>query len=180
QLSYPRPEGEPLDHGLALASLSSAAAADAVVFNSEFHRGAFARGLDEWMGRFPEHAPRRTAHTILQKSTVIPPGIDWEELAPLAHRKPRNSAQADPLILWNHRWEFDKNAPAFFWALDQVERRGRRFRLALLGDNSQFVPKPFLEAKKRFGDRIVQYGFIPSQRTYRPWLGRADLVVSTA
>src|SRR5881628_1225301 len=41
QLSYPRPPDEPLDHGLALAALSSAAAADAIVFNSVFDRDAF-------------------------------------------------------------------------------------------------------------------------------------------
>src|SRR5207247_2956890 len=67
QLSYPRPPDEPLDHGLALASLASAAAADAVVFNSAFHRDAFLRRLEEWCGRFPELAPRRTARAIRRK-----------------------------------------------------------------------------------------------------------------
>ena len=233
QLSYPRPPGEPLDHGLALASLASAAAADAVVFNSAFHREAFSRGLDEWMARFPELAPARTARAIRRRSVVTPPGIDWEGLAPLAHRgrgtavadgedllvvrldravpgpgrkkaapghrrarqslhgwsresSVRGDVEADdrqahgPLVLWNHRWEFDKNAPAFFWALEQVERRGRKFRLALLGENTQFVPKPFLEARTHFRERIVRYGYVPSDAAYRAWLGRADLVVSTA
>ena len=234
QLSYPRPPGEPLDHGLALASLASASAADAVVFNSTFHRDAFFRGLEEWVVRFPENAPAKMVRAIRRRSTVIRPGIDWQGLAPLALRGPdgegagedgnRRESIADtgqggdrwtrsiprvpespgralkasdkeahtalrkggvrtaeaPLILWNHRWEFDKNAPAFFWALDQVAAAGRDFRVALLGENTQVVPTPFLEARERLGARVVHYGFVPSEKAYRSWLGRADIIVSTS
>ena len=182
QLSYPRPPGEPLDHGLALASLTSAAAADAVVFNSQFHRREFFRGLDEWIGRFPEFAPRRTARAIERKAAVIPPGIDWEALAPLAARARESERRpaAGPLILWNHRWEFDKNPGAFFAAMRVLAQRGSTYRLALLGENTQFVPTPFLEAKALLGARIVRYGFAKSEASYRAWLGRADIVVSTS
>src|SRR5207244_4682375 len=92
QLSYPRPPGEPLDHGLALASLSSAAAADAVVFNSRFHRRVFFGGLAEWVARFPEYAPRRTVAAIRRRACVITPGIDWRGLSPLAERGERARA----------------------------------------------------------------------------------------
>src|SRR5437867_5610656 len=85
-----------------------------------------------------------------------------------------------PLVLWNHRWEFDKNPGAFFAALGVLAARGREFRLALLGENTQFVPKPFLEARERFRTRIVRYGHVRSEASYRSWLGRADIIVSTA
>ncbi len=182
QLSYPRPPGEPLDHGLALASLSSAAAADAVVFNSRFHRGEFFRGLGEWIARFPEHAPLRAARAIERRTLVIPPGLDWEALAPLAAkvRESERRPGAGPLILWNHRWEFDKNPGAFFSAMRALAQRGWTYRLALLGENTQFVPKPFLEAREALGPRIVRYGFARTTASYRAWLGRADIVVSTS
>lgn len=219
QLSYPRPPDEPLDHGLALASLSSAAAADSIVFNSRFHRDAFFEGLGDWLKRFPEHAPRRTAAAIRKKSRVIPPGIDWQAMAPLAlrsrasdqsemsrrasmsvtgihgksryrdspmnvaetrRRSPGRPSSMAPLILWNHRWEFDKNPSAFFSAMEVLAARGWPFRLALLGENTQFVPKPFLAARERFGPRIVQFGYVPSTTAYRGWLKQADIVVSTA
>lgn len=176
QLSYPRPPDEPLDHGLALASLGSAAAADALVFNSRYHRRDFFSGLMDWLRRFPEYAPARTVAALRRRATVIPPGIEWDELRALAQARSGDV----PLILWNHRWEFDKNAGAFFAALAALASRGQEFRLVLLGENSQFVPKPFLEARERFGPRILRYGYVPSRRDYLRWLGRSDIVVSTA
>lgn len=192
QLSYPRPPGEPLDHGLALASLASAAAADAVVFNSRFHRRDFFEGLAAWIRRFPERAPARTVAEIRRRASVVPPGIEWDALSPLAHAertqktksgeaaRPARDADGGPVILWNHRWEFDKNAGAFFAAIGSLAGRGLEFRLVLLGENSQFVPKPFLAARERFGPRILRYGYVPSRRAYLRWLGRSDIVVSTA
>jgi len=48
-----------------------------------------------------------------------------------------------PLVIWNHRWEFDKNPELFFSVLGQVDETGKRFRLALLGENYQNVPQAF-------------------------------------
>ena len=188
QLRYPRPPDEPLDHGLALASLASAAAADALVFNSRFHRRDFFAGLAEWVRRFPERAPARTVAEIRRRAAVIPPGIDWDALSALAERGsggPGSGAHGTrtaraPVILWNHRWDFDKNAGAFFSAMGTLANRGLNFRLVLLGENSQLVPKPFLAARERFGPRILRYGYAPSRRDYLRWLGRSDIVVSTA
>jgi glycosyltransferase involved in cell wall biosynthesis len=176
QLRYPRPPDEPLDHGLALASLASAAAADALVFNSRFHRRDFFEGLADWVRRFPEHAPRRTVAALRRRACVIPPGIEWDALSSPAGRK----SAGPPVILWNHRWEFDKNPGAFFSALGALANRGLKFQLVLLGENSQFVPKPFLAARERFGPGILRYGYAPSRRDYLRWLGRSDIVVSTA
>lgn len=192
QLRYPRPPDEPLDHGLALASLASAAAADALVFNSRFHRREFFSGLTEWLRRFPERAPARTVAALRRRASVIPPGIEWSALSPLAVRKRRegergtrgagivDAARSAPVILWSHRWEFDKNAGAFFTALGELAGRGQDFRLVLIGENSQFVPKPFLAARERFGPKILRYGYVPSRRDYLRWLGRSDIAVSTA
>src|SRR5262249_35134547 len=199
QLRYPRPPDEPLDHGLALASLASAAAADALVFNSRFHRREFLDGLAEWLRRFPERAPARTVEEIRRRAAAIPPGVDWDVLSALAERgsggagsgargagsgskraRGGGSGRNPPVILWNHRWEFDKNAGAFFAAVGSLASRGLDFRLVLLGENSQFVPKPFLAARDRFGPRILRYGYAPSRRDYLRWLRRSDIVVSTA
>ena len=38
-----------------------------------------------------------------------------------------------PLILWNHRWEYDKNPEEFLQALLRLDEQGLDFRLAILG-----------------------------------------------
>jgi hypothetical protein len=57
---------------------------------------------------------------------------------------------------------------------------GIDFRLALLGENYQTEPKVFSEAKSRFADKIVQYGFAPSREAYVGWLKEGFVAVSTA
>ncbi|HKQ97318.1 MAG TPA: glycosyltransferase [Candidatus Polarisedimenticolia bacterium] len=83
-------------------------------------------------------------------------------------------------MIWNHRWEFDKNPGAFFAALDAVLARGVEFRLAILGENFQVVPREFLAARERYGARVVQYGFVESRAAYLDWLRQGSVVVSTA
>ena len=85
-----------------------------------------------------------------------------------------------PLVVWNHRWEFDKNPESFFKALDQVDRMGIDFRLAVLGENYQSAPPVFAEARHRFGDKIVQYGYVQSRDDYVGWLKKGWVAVSTA
>jgi glycosyltransferase involved in cell wall biosynthesis len=58
--------------------------------------------------------------------------------------------------------------------------QGVELRVALLGESFQFVPQAFLEARERLGQRVVQYGFAPDREEYLGWLGRGDVVVSTA
>ncbi|MBI4160866.1 MAG: glycosyltransferase, partial [Acidobacteria bacterium] len=85
-----------------------------------------------------------------------------------------------PLIVWNHRWEFDKQPEVFFAALDAARARGREFRLALLGENFQFVPKEFEAARDRLGGRILRCGYEEDRKAYLAWLRRGSLVISTA
>jgi glycosyltransferase involved in cell wall biosynthesis len=88
--------------------------------------------------------------------------------------------EAPPLIIWNHRWEFDKNPDEFFYALDALLENGTAFRLALLGENYQAIPKAFLAARDRYGERIVQYGYVESRADYINWLKQGSIVISTA
>ncbi|MCP4686577.1 MAG: glycosyltransferase family 4 protein, partial [Desulfobacterales bacterium] len=78
------------------------------------------------------------------------------------------------------RWEFDKNPDAFFDALDQAAARGASFRVALLGENFQMVPKAFIAGRERLGDRVVRYGYTDSREAYLQWLREGAVVVSTA
>ena len=173
QLGYPRPEGKGEDVHLGLVNLVSALAVRSAWFNSRFHRDDFLGRLPAFLRNLPPPRPAGAVAAIRRRSRVLHPGVDL----PL----PSRGAPGDPpVILWNHRWEFDKNPGGFFRVCYQLRERGIPFRLILLGENSQFVPKPFLAARERLGDCILQYGWARTRRDYLRWVGRADIVVSTA
>ncbi len=87
---------------------------------------------------------------------------------------------APPLVIWNHRWEFDKQPAVFFAALHRAQEAGVAFRVALLGENFQVVPQEFEAARGWLGERLVQYGYVPSRDAYWELLRCGSVVVSTA
>ena len=176
QLTYPLAPGEQMDLQFGFTDITTALCADRVLFNSQFHFDQFFSILPGFIGQMPEFKPRWAVDAIRNKARILHPGCRFDgtslKLAPL---KP-----GPPLIVWNHRWEFDKNPQVFFDALDRVDRMGVDFRLALLGENYQAEPKAFIAAKSRFGDKIVQYGYVQSKDDYVGWLRRGFVAVSTA
>jgi glycosyltransferase involved in cell wall biosynthesis len=176
QLSYPLPPGETLDVQFGFTDITTALAADRVLFNSRFQMESFFERLPGFLERMPDHRPRWVGEAIRARAGVLHPGCRFPAGPPrLPPRGP-----GPPLIVWNHRWEFDKRPEAFFAALDAVLARGREFRLALLGENFQVVPQAFLAARERYGGRIARYGFVERREEYLEWLGRGAIVVSTA
>ena len=177
QLTYPLAPGEHSDYQYGFTDITSALAADRVLFNSRTHSNAFFEGLPGFLGMMPEYRPHWVLDEIRTKAGVLYPGcrfaagsVSLQELPP----------ESPPLIIWNHRWEFDKNPEAFFDALDAVLEKGAEFRLALLGENFQAVPKVFIRARSRYGRRIMQYGYVESRQEYIEWLQRGAIVISTA
>jgi glycosyltransferase involved in cell wall biosynthesis len=85
-----------------------------------------------------------------------------------------------PLVLWNHRWEYDKNPEEFFEALRTVKSQGLDFDVALLGESYDVIPACFADAEAQFGDRIVQFGYLRERADYARWLHRADILPVTS
>ncbi|MCS7260956.1 MAG: DUF3524 domain-containing protein, partial [Anaerolineae bacterium] len=72
--------------------------------------------LPRLLKHFPDYNELETIEALRAKSTVLPLGIDLTRLdafRPAARKRPNTP----PLILWNHRWEYDKNPCEFFEAL---------------------------------------------------------------
>ena len=65
-----------------------------------------------------------------------------------------------PIILWNHRWEYDKDPETFFQTLEKLKNNGFDFRLAVLGENFSQSPKIFDKAKVLFKKNIVHLSLI--------------------
>ncbi len=176
QLTYPLAPGEQMDLQFGFTDITTALCADRVLFNSQFHFDQFFSILPRFIGQMPEFKPLWAVDAIRNKARVLHPGCRFDSVS----LEPAPLHPGPPLVVWNHRWEFDKNPKAFFDALDRVDRMGIEFRLALLGENYQAEPKAFVKAKSRFGDKIVQYGYAPSKEAYVGWLRKGFVAVSTA
>jgi len=173
QLTYPVREERERDDHFAFTNLTTALAADAVWFNSAFHRDAFLTALPDWLRRMPDHAPLAAVEQVRAKAAVRPPGID---LFP-----PRPARAPGPLrILWAARWEHDKGPDSLLDALDLLTARGTDFRLAVIGEQFPEVPRAFAEIERRFADRIDYWGYQEGRVAYRVCLAWADCIVSTA
>ena len=176
QITYPQPPGDKGAFQLGIINISTALAADLVVFNSCFHRDAFLKAVPEFLDRGRDCKPEKIDRKIQIKSEVLYPGITLDNK--ITTPVPRQTQP--PLIIWNHRWGYDKNAETFFEAIEALEAKGLDFRLALMGENFGKIPEAFETARQQFKNKIVQYGYVAKRPAYERWLKKGAIVVSTA
>jgi glycosyltransferase involved in cell wall biosynthesis len=177
QLTYPMRPGEARDLHYAFINYASMLCADAVLFNSAYHLASWFDALPRLLKHFPDYNELNTIPALRSRSRVLPLGLD---LAALDAHRPAKPRSGPLLILWNHRWEYDKHPAPFFEALYTLQACGLDFRVALLGEHFVRVPPEFDVARERLGERIVQFGYADSRAAYARWLWRADVVASTA
>ena len=94
--------------------------------------------------------------------------------------KYQNVKKSNPLILWNHRWEYDKNPEPFFRNLFKLKDEGIDFKVALLGESFNSKPGIFEEAKNRLKNQIVHYGYCNEFSEYAKWVWAADILPVTS
>ncbi len=178
QFAYPVKTDEPRDNHFGFSQLVAAAAADTVVFNSNYNRTSFLEGATQLLKVLPDAKPSALIAAVRDKAQVlgVPIRAAVQERPIVAADR---SAAEGPLILWPHRWEYDKNPGDFFEAMQAVLQDGLPFRLAVCGQRNQQWPTVFDDAKDTFRNRILHFG--PAEAyEYINLLDRADIVVSTA
>ena len=178
QLTYPLSKEEKRDLSYAYINYLSCLAADQVVFNSEFHYNEFIRALPGLLRVFPDYTHLHTVSEIRAKSRVMHLGMNLQAHARYANTK--GSDRGSPIVLWNQRWEYDKNPEAFFRLMNRLDDAGCRFRLILAGKRFEEQPSEFDTAFERYADRILHYGYAEDFEEYSRLLHRADIVVSMA
>ncbi len=179
QLSYPwsptdRDVQENRNKHYGFINYASALSADHVLFNSKYHQDSYLHEVRLLLKHFPDYNELNTIQLIEGKCQVFHLGLDLK-------RFDDHQTQYDgpPLILWNHRWEFDKNPESFFKTLFQLDEEGLDFRLAVLGENFKTTPSIFDEAHKKLKDNIVHFGYCDSFEDYARWLWLADILPVT-
>jgi glycosyltransferase involved in cell wall biosynthesis len=192
QLTYPLPPGRARDLAFPWINYTSALAADAICFNSDFHRRAFLEALPTLLGRFHDHQELDLIDTIAAKAHVLPPGIDLARLEDFglpigdfglegsANPKSEIHNPKSPIILWNSRWEYDKGPQAYFEALRELVARGVDFRVIVAGEHIDPNEPHFLAAREWLGPRVLAWGYAPDLAAYTTMLRQSDIVVSTA
>ncbi len=175
QFTYPWSPQLREDLQYAYVNWSTMEAADLVLFNSQFHRDVVFRELPGFLRQFPDFTHERLIDDVAARSRVLHVGVDLQRLDGCS----TSDGGGPPLILWNQRWEHDKDPATFFRAMFDLAGDGYEFRLAVCGENFRETPEEFTEAQQRLAGRIVQFGYA-EEETYRRLLCEADVVVSTA
>lgn len=183
QLAYPWSPDDPdpklkRDNHYAYINYRSALIADKVFFNSQYNLDSFLVALHAFLKAFPDHQELKNVKRIRKKASVLHLGMD---LTAFDDHKPATKIQNEkPLIVWNHRWEYDKSPERFFKTLFDLSEEGIQFQLAILGRQYRKIPPIFDEAFFRLEKHIVHWGFAESFADYAKWLWKADILPVTA
>jgi len=181
QLSYP---WSPHDSDINLnrdlhyhyINYTSSLVSDFNLFNSNYHLNSYLASLEKYLKKMPDFNNFKTIDLISEKSDVLYTGCDLNKFD--QHKK--NQESKVPLILWNHRWEFDKNPETFFNTLFKLKNNNINFELAVIGEQFKEYPKIFDKAKQILETNIVQFGFCESFTEYAQWLWKADILPVTS
>lgn len=181
QLTYPWSGDDPdialgRDFHYAFTNYSSALAADRVLFNSLYHRDAFLNALPDFLNMFPDYQNAETVGQIAAKSDVLTLAAD---LRALDITSPLERSDA-PVILWNHRWEYDKNPDVFFEVLYALRDNNLDFRLIVAGQRTQRYPPVFDDARRRLEAQILHWGFAKNVGEYARLLHLSDIAPVTS
>ena len=177
QLTYPVPPGSKRDLTYGMMQHLSMLTADRVRFNSAYHLRSWFDELPRLLKHFPDYTHLETIDAARTKSAVLPVGCDLRRLDRYCDLGRR---EQPPLILWNQRWEYDKDPETMLAALYALADEGLQFRVALAGESFRMQPAEFEAARDRLGARLVHYGYAESEATYADLLWSADVALSTA
>lgn len=170
QFAYPTSNRQVNSVEPQIVQLYGALAAQKLLFNSRFNRDSFLDGVDQLLNKMPDAVPTGIRERLIPKCAICPVPIE-----PVISTMKKD----EQLIVWNHRWEYDKNPALFVEAMLDLADRGVMFRLALLGPRPSSVPVPLQKLRQRLRDRII----IDEKATraeYLQVLSKSAIVVSTS
>ena len=176
QLSYPQSDHDTdkihqRDFHYGMIQFKSMLVADKVCFNSAYNKRIFFEELDSLLSRLPDHSPTELMEQVKQESMVLHLGI--------RDTKQTRADQNQAVILWNHRWEYDKNPNTFFDALIRLKDEVS-FKLIVLGSSSRNYPEVFDRAKEALSGNIMHWGYAETDKDYLSLLNSADILPVTS
>ena len=179
QFAYPVGERQHSSIDPQMVQLYGALSSERCLFNSLFNLESMLKGVGDLLHKLPDAVPENVVDELRAKSYVLPVAV--EALTTLVTEPRGGSGASDtvPLILWNHRWEYDKRPDRFEVLLNTLSDRGVDFQLALLGPRPEKVPGELSAIRETHAARIIADGMVP-RAEYETLLKRARVVISTA
>lgn len=177
QFCYPGFLDTHTSHQFTSINFTTALVSDSIAFNSEYNRRCFLEHCGRYLDKAVDMQLGDSITDLHKKSLILYPGIDFTLLDRVDRRFSPNAAKT---IVWNHRWEHDKNPEEFFSTLYRLQDRGIDFKLCMLGQSFKHRPECFDEARERLENTIVHWGYVDDIEQYFHKLTASDIVVSTA
>jgi len=180
QITYPwstqdRDKEKNRDHHYGFINYTTALRSDLIMFNSNFHKNSFIKELRKFLKQFPDNNDLYNVDTIEDNSIVSYLGLNLKKFD-----KYKNTTQNKiPIILWNHRWEYDKNPDDFFNCLKKLKKEKIKFKLIILGEEFQTEMEIFTNARNHFYDEIIHIGYCKSFSEYATLINKADIIPVT-
>lgn len=175
QLLYPTTRGAVANDANALYDWFSWLGADAVFFNSDWHRRRVIEELPGFVQRLPGGDHLRYLDRVVESFETLPLGIDLSWASPSDER----FDHAGPVVLWPHRWEPDKDPAAFERVVDRLAEIDVDFSLVLAGESGPIDDEMRRRCGERHRRRVIAMGPF-TREEYRSWVCRSDVVVSCA
>ncbi len=193
QFVYPIDSEQPNIINAQLTSIYSALCADKILFNSQYNLESFFRGANDLLKKMPDGVASDVLVGAKRVASVIPVPIDAiNELDRLLLDKTtpddfmtdksqcRNGNHQEIVsLVWNHRWEYDKQPDIFFNAVRKLIKDDFLIKVHVLGQSFRHQPKCFKVAEGEFQSIIGMWGYQP-RNNYLKCLSQSDIVVSTA
>jgi glycosyltransferase involved in cell wall biosynthesis len=176
QFAYPNRKKDISLYHFRSINFNSALCADRLAFNSEFNRSSFLEGCGSYLNYCSDMKMNNLISALRDKSIVLCPGIEFGIIDRFRFLKEKPV----PTIVWNHRWEHDKNPEEFFDALKGLKEKNIAFKLIILGQSFNKSPDCFIDVQQIFEDQLIHFGFVDSYHSYLEQLARGTIVVSTS
>jgi len=182
QLTYPwSPDDKDVDlqrdRNYAFVNYTTALAADFCWFNSEYHQRSFLDELPIFLKAFPDHRNLDSVKEIVGKSQTMHLGMDLKDFLSISFEQKDYSK---PILLWNHRWEYDKNPEQFFEMCFALQDKQVKFQLIVCGEKYGQYPEAFDLAKTRLQHEIIHWGYATTKGEYISLLEKANVLLVTS
>lgn len=152
---------------------TSSLVSDVIIFNSDYNKSTFYQGAVDLLNKLPDFKSLDSLSLIKQKSKIIPVGITCNSTD-----EDGSNPSSEIVILWNHRWEYDKNPRSFLKVIQSFDKIG--FKLNICGEQGRTWPQEFDAIKMEFKNKIKHFGYVESKNKYYKILGESDFLPVTS